>query len=195
MYVVIVKETTISSICSVVAVMIVVFLMTGSIFISLLTLLTIFQIDIFLIALMPLWELHFNNVTLIHLVSSLGLSVLFSVKISHNYLLVETPGELEFKQQRVLKARVALSKTSATLFHAVLATLIAILIVGFNNPSSYIFIVFYKLWLGIVVYGMFNAFVIIPIILSLIGPTPDMTQKNMKRKEIFFQRMDSMRRT
>ena len=158
--------------------MIVVFFTTGSIFVMLLTLFTIIQVEIFLVALMPLWGLTFNNVTLIHLVSSQGLSVLYSVDISTTYLLVEAPSHLPFSKQRIWKARVALSRSSTSLFHASFATLLVILIVGMNNPQSYTFIVFFKLWLGIVLFGMFNAFINIPIILSLIGPTPETKAKN-----------------
>ena len=191
-FVVIVKETMMLTIFSIVSIMIVVLFMTGSIFISLLTLFTIIQIDIFLVALMPLWDLTFNNVTLIHLVSSLGLSVLYSVDISMTYLWVEAPFHLSFDQQRTWKSRVALSRASTSVFHASLATLSAILIIGMSNPRSYLFIVFYKLWFGIILVGMLNAFVVIPIILSLIGPTPEMKEKIVQRKVTFFKRVKTM---
>ena len=191
-FVVIVKETIMLSICSIVSIMIVVIFMTGSIFVSLLTLFSIIQIEIFLVALMPLWGLTFNNVTLIHLVSSIGLSVLYSVDISMTYLLVEAPNHLSFDKQRIWKARVALSRASTSVFHASLATLLSILIVGMSIPRSYSLIVFLKMWFGIVLIGMFNFFVVIPIILSLIGPTPDIKEKTEQRKLVFLKRADNM---
>lgn len=147
--------------------------------------------DLFLVALIPLWGLTFNNISLVHLVSSLGFSVLYSVHISHTYLLMDAPSEFSKKEQRIWKARVALSRIGASVFHASLATLLAILIVGIS-PQSYFFVVFFKLWFGIVVSGMANAFIFIPMILSFIGPTPDYVEKKKERRENFIARRDSI---
>ena len=77
-----------------------------------------------------------------------------------------------------------MSRTGASVFHQSLATLIAISIMGIS-PDSYLFVVFFKLWFGIVISGMANAFIFIPVILSVIGPTPDYTEKTKERRDDF----------
>ena len=85
-FVVIIQETIISSASSIFAVFLVVFIITGSIIMSTLTIFSVLVLDLFLIALIPIWGLTFNNIVLLHLVASLGLSVLYSVHISHTFL-------------------------------------------------------------------------------------------------------------
>ena len=136
-------------------------------------------VDLFLIALIPLWNLTFNNIVVVHLVASLGLSVLYSVHISYTFLIVEAPGKLSTSKQRLLKARVALSRIGSSVLHGSISTLIAVIIVGIFAGNSYFFVVFFKMWLGIVGFGMANAFLLIPILLSLFGPTPDYEEKDI----------------
>jgi len=65
------------------------------------------------------------------------------------------------------------------------------MIVG-TSRESYFFVVFFKLWFGIVVFGLTNGFVLLPIVLSFVGPTPDFKMKDDERKLIFFRRMSSL---
>ena len=50
--------------------------------------------------------------------------------------------------------------------------------------SSYIFLVFFKLWVGIIVFGMSNGFFLLPVIMSLIGPVEEKNQKVIEIKPI-----------
>ena len=63
----------------------------------------------------------------------------------------------------------ALSKMGSSVFHGGFSTFLAIIIV---SPSkTYIFIVFFRLWFGILLFGMANGFLLLPVVLSFIGPT------------------------
>ena len=93
MFVVIVTETTLSSTFSLIAIFIVVLLITGSVRISGVTVMSVLLVDLFVIALIPISNLTFNNLIVVHLIASLGLSVLYSAHISHTFLLVEAPME------------------------------------------------------------------------------------------------------
>ena len=104
MFVVLVGETMLSSFCSMGAVFLVVLIITGSLPISGVVSLSVLLVYLGLSALIPLWDLTFNNVVVVHLVASLGLSVLYSAHIAHTYLLMEPPLELPIKKQRVWKA-------------------------------------------------------------------------------------------
>ena len=130
MFVVLVTETMLSSICSMAAVFLVVILITGSLPISCVVSLSVLLVYLGLSALIPLWDLTFNNVVVVHLVASLGLSVLYSAHIAYTYLLVEPPLELPQKRQRVWKAQVALSQMGSSMLHGIIASAIAVIIAG-----------------------------------------------------------------
>jgi hypothetical protein len=98
MFVVIVYETLISSVLSMVAVFCVVSLITGSGRIGFVVVGSVLLVYLGLTASIPLQGLTFNNVIIVHLVSSLGISVLYSAHISLSYLIVEAP--LEYSDGR-----------------------------------------------------------------------------------------------
>jgi len=93
MFTVIVQEAVISCVSSVFAVFLVVLIITGSLWISGLVVSSVLLVDLFLVALIPLWGLTFNNILVVHLVAGLGLSVLYSLQIAHTFLLVQAPVE------------------------------------------------------------------------------------------------------
>ena len=194
-FVVIVQETITSSAASILAIFLVVLVITGSFILSTITIVSVIVLDLFLIALIPLWNLAFNNIIVVHLVASLGLSVLYSVHISHTFLLVEAPSNMSKKQQRNVKTRVALSRIGSSVLHGSITTLLAVAIVGIFARQSYFFIVFFKIWLGIVLFGMANAFILTPVLLSFFGPTPDFDGMKSARNKNFSRRMSSMSQT
>ena len=89
-YVVIVQESIISCASSLVAAYLITFLITASRRTSTFAFISVTMIDLFLLALIPLVDLTFNYIVLIHLIISLGLSMVFSVNISLYYLRVTT---------------------------------------------------------------------------------------------------------
>ena len=94
MFVVLVDETLITCFLTIFVVFLVVLVFTGSLFISGLSVFSVFLVELFIIAIIPMSDLTFNNLSVVHLLASLGLSVLYSVHISHRYLLVEAPKSL-----------------------------------------------------------------------------------------------------
>lgn len=55
-----------------------------------------------------------------------------------------------------------------SVFHGAFSTFLAIVVL---SPSkSYIFKSFFRMWFGIIVYGVANGFVLLPVLLSLCGP-------------------------
>ncbi len=59
----------------------------------------------------------------------------------------------------------------SSVFHGGFSTFLAI--IALANANSYIFVVFFRLWFGIIVFGMSNGFLLLPIILSYVGPLND----------------------
>lgn len=191
-FVVLVQETINSTASSIFAVFVIVIVITGSLLVSVLVVISTALNYFFLLASVPLQHLTFNNIIVVHLLASLGLSVLYSVHIALTFLMVQAPKDMPAKRKRVWKARVALSRLGSSVLHGSIATLIAILIVGIFAQKSYIFRVFFKTWLAIVLVGMANAFILIPILLSLFGPVHDFEMKKVERARRFLSHMSKM---
>ena len=49
--------------------------------------------------------------------------------------------------------------------------------------NTYIFVVFYRLWTGILLFGMANGFFLLPVLLSYIGPIETMVDPNVYEEE------------
>jgi hypothetical protein len=46
-------------------------------------------------------------------------------------------------------------------------------IITLSPSKSYVFIVFFRAWFGIIIFGMGNGFILLPVMLSFVGPTDD----------------------
>ena len=57
----------------------------------------------------------------------------------------------------------------SSVFHGGFSTFLAI--VTLAPSKTYIFMVFFRLWFGIIVFGMANGFMLLPVILTFIGET------------------------
>ena len=67
----------------------------------------------------------------------------------------------------LVSAEKALSKMGSSVFHGGFSTFVSLSVLA---PSkTYIFIVFYKMWFGIILFGMANGFLLLPVILSYFG--------------------------
>lgn len=174
-YVVFLKETCLSVGLSIFAVFLVVLFITGSLPVTILVVLAVLLVDLYLLGLIYLWDLTMNNIIVVQLVIGLGLAVDYSAHIAHTYLIVEAPKEYSKRDKRMYKARVALSQMGSSVVHGGFSTFLAISVLG--GAQSYIFVVFFRIWVGIIVFGMSNGFILLPIILSFIGPTPNPEEK------------------
>ena len=67
----------------------------------------------------------------------------------------------------------------SSVFHGGFSTFLAISVLG--NSKSYIFVVFFKMWFGIIIFAMCNGFFLLPVVLSYIGPV-DEKKKNEETK-------------
>ena len=71
----------------------------------------------------------------------------------------------------------------SSVFHGGFSTFIAICTLGM--AKSFIFIVFFRLWFGIIVFGIANGFLFLPILLSIIGPINEtISPEEMRRRDI-----------
>jgi len=156
------------------AVWVVVYINTGSSSVTNMIIMCVGLVDLFLFALLYFWGVTLNSVTVVNIVIAIGLAVDYSAHIGHAYLMVKPPTHdlegnlISDMDRRNYKARGALREIGGSVFHGAFSTFLAILVLG---PSqSYIFMTFFKMWMGIIIYGCANGFILLPVVLSLWGP-------------------------
>lgn len=137
-------------------------------------------VDFYLIALIYFWGLTMNMFTGVNMIFALGLAVDYSTHIAHNFLLNEPPAScITAREKRQYKARKAVSQMGSSVFHGGASTFIAISVLGFS--TSYAFTVFFKTWIGIIIFGISNGFLLLPVILAEIGPLIESQSKSTKQ--------------
>ena len=169
-----------------IAVWAVVYINTGSSIVTNMIIVCVGLVDLFLFALLYFWGVTLNSVTVVNIVIAIGLAVDYSAHIGHAYLTVkphthdENGKEYTDMERRNEKARGALREIGGSVFHGAFSTFLAICVLA---PSqSYIFMTFFKMWMGIIVYGCANGFILLPVALSLWGPlTEEEKQKPQKK--------------
>ena len=165
------REMTLCVSLSIIIILIIIMAMTSNITITLLVGLCVFITDVLLFGFIHYWRLTLNPILLVHIVVSVGISVDYSAHIAYAFLVEKVPqnGIHNTPEKiRIYKAKMALRKMGSSVFHGGFSTLLAISALGFS--SSYVFVVFFKLWVGIIVFGMSNGFFFLPVILSFYGP-------------------------
>lgn len=163
-------------------------IVTANITVSIFILLCVALVDLFLLSLLYMWDLDFNSVSVVNITIAIGLAVDYSAHIAHGYMHSETPEvhpetgkECTDSEKRILKARGALGSMGSSVFHGAFSTFLAIVVLA---PSkSYIFEIFFRMWFGIIVFGVANGFILLPVLLSLCGPLPDEPQKSSDKKD------------
>lgn len=108
------------------------------------------------------WGEHLNIVTMINSIMAIGISVDYSAHFMHAFQL--TPGD-----NRVERVTKTYGTIGVGVFSGGFSTFLAIL--PLTLAETYIFKTFFKCWFSLVIYGIAHALVLLPIILSFIGPS------------------------
>ena len=168
---------------SLLAVLIVVMLVTADIMTTILVTLMVSITDFFLIGSIHYLDLTFNGIVVLNVVLAVGTSVDYSTHIAYGYLTQDVPKSIQTKSNREIrayKARMAMRSMGPSVFHGGFSTFTAII---FTSPSqSYIFVVFFRLWSSILFFGLANGLVLLPVILSFIGPTGSINKEESEAK-------------
>ncbi|XP_046844152.1 patched domain-containing protein 3-like isoform X2 [Xenia sp. Carnegie-2017] len=112
--------------------------------------------------LMYYWNLTIDVVSAIVLVIGVGLSVDYASHVGHAYLM-QTGNSKE-------RATKALQYIGPAVWNGGFSTFLAIVLLP--SSESYIFMTFFKVLSGVVIFGLFHGLVFLPIILSILNPSP-----------------------
>jgi len=106
--------------------------------------------------------LSIDTVTCIQLVLAIGLAVDYSAHIGHTFMTVTGT-----RNQRTMKT---LADIGPAVFNGGFSTLLAFILLVTSN--SYVFDVFFRVNLLVVLLGLWNGMVLLPILLSFMGTAP-----------------------
>ena len=99
----------------------------------------------------------------------MGLAVDYGAHIAH-YFMTCSEGD---KNKRIEKT---LTNIGPAVFNGGFSTFLAFILL--MNSQSYVFMTFFKIFSLVVFFGLFHGMVFLPVILSLIGPSPYENEAN-----------------
>ncbi|XP_068204511.1 patched domain-containing protein 3-like isoform X1 [Palaemon carinicauda] len=144
--------------------MMVVFLVTlvliANFYMSLMVLLCVIMTLIDVGALMHWWGLTIDTVSCIDLVLAIGLCVDYAAHVGHTFMKKEG--------SRDERARLTVATIGPAVLNGGVSTFLAFIFLA--NSDSHVFITFFKIFFGVVIYGLFHGLVFLPVILSMCGP-------------------------
>ena len=105
-------------------------------------------------------DLTFNTVTAINMVLAVGIAVDYSAHIAHSFLVV--------KGTRDERAKLALLRIGGEVLSGAFTTFLAVVVMA--AAEHYIFEAFFRMFAAIIMFGVWNGVVVLPVLLSLIGP-------------------------
>ncbi|XP_036382087.1 NPC1-like intracellular cholesterol transporter 1 [Megalops cyprinoides] len=130
---------------------------------GLLNLLTIIMITVDTVGVMTLWGIDYNAVSLINLVTAVGISVEFVSHLTRSFALSTLP-------TRVDRAKEATANMGSAVFAGVAMTNLPGIVVLAFAKAQLIQIFFFRLNLVITLLGMVHGLIFLPVLLSFFGP-------------------------
>eukprot|EP00794_Sanderia_malayensis_P013962 gene13962-15419_t len=122
-----------------------------------------------LIGWMYLWNIELNAISMINIIMAVGFSVDYSAHIAHAF----TVSREKKVNNRIIDA---ISTIGTSVLLGATSTFLGMSVTGFS--SSHIFQVFFKMFVGIIIFGLYNGMVALPVLLSIFSKFIDMNTKD-----------------
>ena len=155
-------ETVRNVIVAACLVFVVCLLLLADVVMALVLLAMVGMVDVELLGFMYIMDLSYNSVSFVFLVVSIGIAVDYSVHIARAFM--------GLRGTRLARARGALREIGGAVLDGAISTMIPVAILGL--AESYVFRVFHRMLVSIIVLGAFNGLVVLPVVLSFAGSMP-----------------------
>lgn len=119
-------------------------------------------------------DVALSSITMIHLIMSIGFSIDFTAHICHGYMISSA-------QTRNERVKLAIDKTGAPIFHGAVSSILGIIVL--IGAKSYIFRTFAVVMSFVLLFGIAHALLLLPVILSWIGPGPMKSLEGAEKTE------------
>ena len=127
---------------------------------SVLVLITVALSLVDLCGFMHTWGITIDVVSSVDVIIAIGLCVDYSVHICHAFLTVSGT--------RKERAKAAILDMGLAVLNGGVSTLIAFILLA--GSDSHVFSVFFRIFLLVIIFGLFHGLILLPVVLSLIGP-------------------------
>ena len=119
-------------------------------------------------------DVSLSAITMVQIIMGIGFSVDFTAHICHGYM--ASPGET-----RNIRVKGAIDKTGSPITHGAISSLLGIAFLG--AAQSYIFRTFAAVVAFVLSFGWAHALLLLPVVLSWIGPGHFKSKKSSKTKK------------
>mmetsp|Transcript_20227 Transcript_20227/g.42150 ORF Transcript_20227/g.42150 Transcript_20227/m.42150 type:complete len:586 (+) Transcript_20227:673-2430(+) len=133
---------------------------------SLLVCSVVVLINLNIVGLMALWDVRLNVASLVILILSVGFSVDYSAHIAEGYQVAAAKG---LPAEAAVK--VSVTEMGVSVMNGGVSTLLAV--VALSASKSEGFVVLFKMFLGMVTFGLLHGVVLLPVLLLLTGKARD----------------------
>lgn len=158
-----VRPTAVQSmIVGAIIMMLISFIFIPNILCSLWVAFSIVSIEMGVAGYMALWDVNLDSISMINLIMCIGFSIDFTAHICYTYMTSKSRSSEE-------RVREALYSLGMPIFQGSVSTLLSC--IALLLARSYIFLVFFKMIFLVIVFGALHGLFLLPVLLSLFGPT------------------------